>query len=416
VLDNLGRLLSDTQGNGGRATERRRVARPRYQAGSLLTRGKKRKRYVVRWREDVAQHDGSIRRIQHAETIGFVGQLTKHEALEILQIRVASAAEQMRSPKTSMTLSDFVRSQWKPNAALALKKSSMRIYTSQLDTHIFPALGSFPLSRIDRSVIEVCLSNLKRKGHATSTLRSVRATCSTVLQAAMERGLLAKNPAHGIRIREADTKKERRFYSPSQMRKLVSALPEPCRSVVLTAVLTGLRIGEILALRWKRIDLLRGTLEVAENYSCGEFVTPKTKSSRRVIPISSSLSDVLKDLRGQSGQYLPDDLVFKTSKGTPLNAKNLYNRQLAPACDAIKEPRISWHSFRHTHATLLGEVGGSLKTAQALLGHSDIETTLAVYTHAVPDAQRQAVERVSGVLFSDVLNSAPEKNPDGRVN
>jgi len=61
-------------------------------------------------------------------------------------------------------------------------------------------------------------------------------------------------------------------------------------------------------------------------------------------------------------------------------------------------PRISWHSFRHTHATLLHEAGESLKTAQALLGHSDLETTLGVYTHAIPDSQRRAVERVAGVL------------------
>ena len=107
--------------------------------------------------------------------------------------------------------------------------------------------------------------------------------------------------------------------------------------------------------------------------------------------------------------------MFRTSKGTPLNAKNLYNRELAPACDRIELPRISWHSFRHTHATLLGDVGGSLKTAQALLGHSDMETTLNTYTHAVPDSQRTAVERVAGVLFSDVLNSVSGQFPDGRV-
>lgn len=257
---------------------------------------------------------------------------------------------------------------------------------------------------------------MKRKGHATSTLRNIGATFSTVLQAAVERGFLSKNPAHGIHIREADTKKEPRFYSPAEMRRLLAVLTEPCRAVVSVAVLAGMRIGEILALRWKRIDLLRGTVEVAENYSCGEFVTPKTKSSRRMIPMSSALADVLEKHRAEGGQCAPEALVFRTSKGTPLNAKNLYNRELAPACDQIEQPRVSWHSFRHTHATLLGEVGGSLKTAQALLGHSDLETTLNVYTHAIPDSQRTAVERVAGVLFSDVLNSTPEQIPGGRVN
>jgi integrase len=124
----------------------------------------------------------------------------------------------------------------------------------------------------------------------------------------------------------------------------------------------------------------------------------------------------MKQFKVEGGQTSPDTLVYQTSKGTPLNAKNLYSRQLAPACDAIKEPRVPWHSFRHTHATLLGEVGGSLKTAQSLLGHSDLETTLAVHTHAIPDSQRIAVERVAGVLFSDVLNSALEQNPGGPVN
>jgi integrase len=84
----------------------------------------------------------------------------------------------------------------------------------------------------------------------------------------------------------------------------------------------------------------------------------------------------------------PEDLVFQTTKGTPLSDKNLYNRELAPACDRIGQPRISWHSFRHTHATFLHENGESLKTAQALLGHSDLETTLNTYTHTVPDSRK----------------------------
>jgi integrase len=89
---------------------------------------------------------------------------------------------------------------------------------------------------------------------------------------------------------------------------------------------------------------------------------------------------------------------------TPLNPKNLLRRVLRPACVELELALISWHSFRHTHATLLGEVGESLKTAQALLGHSDLETTLNVYTHAIPESQRRAVDKVAGILFADVRN------------
>ena len=360
--------------------------------------------------------DGTIERIQHAETIGFVTQIKRQQALEILQARVSAVSQQQHRSKVTVTLSEFVRAEWKPNAALALKKSSMRIYSYQLEKHILPTLGGLPLRDLGIAQIEACLSNLKQKGHATSTLRSVRATFATVLRSAVKRGYLEKNPAHGVVIREGDSKKEWRFYSADQVRMLLSVLTEPCASVVAIAVLTGLRIGEILGLRWKRIDLLGATLEVAENYSSGEFGSPKTRSSRRVIPISSALARVLENHRARMNPASPEELVFQTPKGTPLSDKNLYNRELAPACDRIGQPRVSWHSFRHTHQTLLHDSGASLKTSQELLGHSDLETTLNVYTHTIPASHRMAVERVGGVLFSDVLGSEAEAVPRGRLN
>jgi integrase len=130
---------------------------------------------------------------------------------------------------------------------------------------------------------------------------------------------------------------------------------------------------------------------------------------------------VLEAQHARMGPETLEDLVFRSVKGTPLSDKNLCNRELAPACDRIKQPRVLWHSFRHTHATLLHANGETLKTAQALLGHSDLETTLTVYTHTVSDSQRNAVERVAGILFngdldSVGLNSASTATPGGRPN
>jgi integrase len=122
------------------------------------------------------------------------------------------------------------------------------------------------------------------------------------------------NPAHGIRIREADSKREPRYFRQPEVRRLLLKLEDPCRTVVLVAVSTGLRIAEILALRWKQIDLLQNTIEVAETYSSGEFGPPKTRSSRRTIPISASLAEVFKHLRPQNCE--PERLVFATPKGT----------------------------------------------------------------------------------------------------
>ena len=89
----------------------------------------------------------------------------------------------------------------------------------------------------------------------------------------------------------------REGYSHFDVRTLLEKLDEPCRSIVAIAVLTGLRIGEILALRWKRVDLMNEVLEVAETFSSGEFGPPKTRSSRRTIPMSATLVTLLKQLR-----------------------------------------------------------------------------------------------------------------------
>jgi integrase len=367
------------------------VARPRYQQGSIESKGKN--CWKIRWRQDERNEDGTIRRIYRRETLR---QVSKARACEVLEAHLCELKKRQHLPKVNMSLSRFVDAEWKPNAMLRLRKSSMRIYCYNLDEHILPAYGDLPIQELSRAHIEGCLSKLQQKGYAVSTLRCIRATFSTVLEAAVAQRYLTENPAHGIRLREADSRREPRYYRAPETRRLLGNLEEPCRSVVSVAVFTGLRIGEILALRWKRIDLLNGTIQVAETYSSGEFGPPKTRSSRRTIPMSASLVELFKHLR--PGRCELEALVFATTKGTPLNSKNLYNRQLAPACDAIGLPRVSWHSFRHTHATLLHEAGESLKTAQALLGHSDLETTLGIYTHAIPDAQRRAVEHVAGVL------------------
>jgi len=402
-------ILPANTGNCGPVRERSSLTRPRYQKGSLKAYGKN--NWKIRWREDVLDEGGNIRRIYRKETLC---QMNKAQALEVLDAHLSAVKSQQRRPGVTMPFSKFVEAEWKPNAMLRLRKSSMRVYQFNLDQHILPVFGAIPVRDLSRAHIESCLSGMQRKGYAVSMLRSVRATFSTVLEAAAGRRFISDNPAHRIRIRDADSKREPRFYRPAEVRRLLEKLEDPCRAIVAIAVLTGLRIGEILALRWKRVDLLNETLEVAETYSSGEFGPPKTRSSRRVIPMSATLTGVFKQLRPTGCESA--NLVFATWKGTPLNSKKLYNRHLAPACDAIEQPRISWHSFRHTHATLLHDSGESLKTAQTLLGHSDLETTLGVYTHAIPDSQRRAVERVAGVLDLDGPGSARQRIPGGRIN
>ena len=397
-----GYRLSPHAGNGGRANGKEHMARPRYQDGSLTVRGTRKKVWVARWRQDVIREDGTMARTHRRVVLGAVNELSRREAMTILQARVSEVNQGRRRAIPTMTLAKFASEHWQAGVLLALKPSSARYYQYQLDKHILPVLGSCRICDVNRARIQAFLLERKRTGYSNSTIHGIRTTL--VLEVAVETGYFDRNPAHGIKTGEREAKQEKGFLTPAQIHMLLPALSEPCRTIVLVAVLTGMRIGEILALRWKRLDLVRGAIEVAETFSDGSFGTPKTRSSRRVIPMSSAVREAFESHGTASLRTAPDDLVFSTSKGTPLSPKNLYNRVLAPACDAIRIPRVSWHSFRHSNATLLGEVGESLKTAQAILGHSDLETTLNTYMHAIPDSQRRAVEKVAEVLCPVVPN------------
>ena len=188
------------------------------------------------------------------------------------------------------------------------------------------------------------------------------------MQTAVEWRFLNENPTRGCRVARQALAKQRIFLNAQQVQQLCDALPEPGRSIVLVAVLTGLRIGEILALRWGRVDLLRNIFAVEESYS-GRFGPPKTQSSRRVVPISTALRSVFEALRTRCKSSSASDLVFATSKGTPLSPKNLRNRVLEPTRKALGLPKISWHTFRYTHATWLSEAQVPARIAQSILGH-----------------------------------------------
>jgi integrase len=356
--------------------------RTRFQEGHVfLRRGKRRKVWSARWREDIIAPDGSIKRVLRFAVLGTTNEIKgRKEAKDILQARLRPINLGRQRPQSTMTLEQFVNEMWRPGVIPTLRSGSSRYYDVQLRCHIIPVFGSRRLCDITRVDVQHFLADKRKNGFSGSSTHGIRTAISKVLQAAVDWNLLEQNPARGIRIGDRAPKTERLYLNPNEVGRLLASLPEPCRTLVLVAVLTGMRIGEILALRWKAVDLVRGLIQVRETISEGKFGSPKTKSSRRDIPMSQPVREAFRAQFASCRQKDLEDLVFTTRNQTPLNPKNLLRRVLQPACKSLGLPLISWHSFRHTHATQLAEVGESLRTAQALLGHSDLETTLNVYT------------------------------------
>ncbi len=381
------------------------MAQRRYQSGHLFVRGKRRKNWIARWWENVIRPDGTLGRVQRSEVLGPVSELSKREARKLLEARLRPLNQGRCRPQSIVTFERFVQDKWLPVVGPTQHPGSARTYASKLRCHVLPAFRHKPLNQISRHVVQLFLAE-KQARYSGAHVHGMRAVLSKILAAAVEWGFIEENPARGSRVRNRAPVRPRHILNPTQVQSLAVSLPEPCRTLVLLAVLTGLRIGELLALRWERIDLPRGAIAVRETFSEGRFGPPKTKSSERSVPLSATARRILEAHRTRCAQTEPNDLVFATRRQTPLNPKNLLRRVLRPTCDRLGLPPVTWHGFRHTHATLLSEVGVAPRVAQEILGHSDVGMTLNVYTHVLPEAQRDAVEKVGDVLFPNVPNSA----------
>jgi integrase len=174
------------------------------------------------------------------------------------------------------------------------------------------------------------------------------------------------------------------------------------RSFTLLLVLTGLRVGELLALRWGNVDLKARLLRVVETVYDGHFDKPKTKRGMRTIPIGAETAEILAALRPATVDAR--SLIFAKSDQTPLDRWNLLRKHLKPAAKKLGLSGVTWHLLRHSHATMLDGVGTPIGTMQALLGHSAPEITREIYLHAIPEEQRRAVESVERLVFGPKLD------------
>ena len=377
----------------------KKMARRRFQHGSLFRRGRRNKVWVARWWEEIINPDGSIGRTRRAEVLGTVAELpSRSRAMEILSKRLNPINSGTQRPQSTRSYSDFITKDWMPVVLQTLKYATQKHYHYILDVHLLPSFGSIRLTDIKRECIQSFLAAKLSSGLAWKTVKHIRGVFGRTLTTAEDWGYINQNPVLKTELpRRPRNLSPKPILQPHQVHILAKELSEPSRSIPLLLVLTGLRVGELLALRWKAIDLTAGTLRVIETVYDGHFDTPKTDRSARLIPLGSEAVALLKKLR--QGQVNPNSLVFTTGAGGPLNRHNLLRRYLKPACKKLELGGITWHSLRHSHATMLDATGAPLGTVQALLGHSSSEITREVYLHAIPEDQRKAVAGVEMLVF-----------------
>jgi integrase len=386
------------------------MARKRcFQEGSLFKRGTRKKVWVARWWEPVIGRDNVPGRIRRSEVLGPVAEIpTVRQARQMLSDLLRKVNSDDYRPQTVWTFRSFVKDRWKPEIFPTLKYSTQQYYDNMIDAHLNPAFGDTQLRLITRDAVQSFLQAKTRSGLSWKTVALIRTAFGTIIEAAVMQDLLTDNPVRKTRLPRRGPVEEKAPIETETVKKLIEKLAEPSRSIASLLAMTGLRIGELLALRWQNVDLENGFLSVCQTVYEGHFDEPKSKRSKRRIPLGPRCVEIFAALKPT--EAAPSTLVFSARNGSPLSRRNLLNRQLKPVCKTLELTGVNWHWFRHANATLLDSVGAPVGTTQALLGHSSSEITRGTYIHSVPADARHAVgdvEKLFGPKWTQV-SALPE--------
>jgi integrase len=273
------------------------------------------------------------------------------------------------------------------DSTVHLKPKTRLGYESLLRSHVLPRFGRFRLGEIERLDIQRWVAALHEdRGLSPARVRQAYQVLAAALKAAVQSRLLIHTPCIGIKLPRA-VAREMKFLSADEVARLAWAIREPYEVLVHLLAYGGLRWGEAVALRWRRIDLDKRRIEVAESVAeigAGFYPGAPKNWQRRTVAIPGLLADLFRAYRKETTAG-PDDLVFGDEHGNFLRHSNFRNRVWIPAVAAAGLPAgLRIHDMRHTCAALLIAQGAHPKAIQVHLGHSSIQVTMDRYGHLFP--------------------------------
>ena len=275
-------------------------------------------------------------------------------------------------------------------------------YESTLRIHLAPFFGGRTLDRIRPRDVEAFIAAEARAGRATKSVLNYLGLLHSIFVYGEKRGWCNGNPCKLVdKPRDEAADSEIRFLDEAELEALLHEAPGDAmgrveRVLYLTAAMTGLRQGELLALRWRDVDWLAGRLRVRRNFVRGEFGSPKSRRSARSVPLADCVTAELDGLHRGSHYRGDDDLVFgHPHLGRPLDRSKLLKR-FKKAAERAGLRDMRFHDLRHTFGTRVAAAGVPMRTLQEWMGHRDFKTTL-IYADYAPSAQeRELVERAFG--------------------
>ncbi|HEY2705025.1 MAG TPA: tyrosine-type recombinase/integrase [Candidatus Dormibacteraeota bacterium] len=338
-----------------------------------------------RWLAQVTMPDGRRRR-WYGRT-----RAAAHDKLVAALTEVGRGV--VAAAPAELTLADYLTG-WLMDVKPSLRPSAWGAYERHLRNHALPTLGRKRLVRLEPTDLRALYRRLVDGGLSPTTVRHVHGVLRRALGQAARDGLVARNVAALVTPpRRAEP--GRNVLDPDQARAfLEAARGDRLEALYVLAVTTGMREGELLALRWADVDLSAGVVSVRGT---------KTAGSRRQVALTNLAVAALRHRREAAAVEAgiignPGDLVFPSTAGTPILASNLIRRSFAPLLGRAALPRIRFHDLRHTAATLMLGRGVHPKIVSEMLGHATIAITLDLYSHVTPTMQAGAAAELDALL------------------
>jgi integrase len=316
------------------------------------------------------------------------------------------------------TVSEFLERWLKTTAKARVSERTLDGYEAIL-SHAKTELGTGRLSALRASDIQACYAKL-----TPSNAKHLHAPLRSALNQAVRENLIHSNPALSVTLPRHRAKEMIAFSRDEAARLMaVETITRTERDREVTAenryrvmfafmLTTGVRPSEAFAIRWQDLDLEKATASITRTLQWHKgkgkgfyFDEPKTKGSRRSVPLPASLVQQLREHRAKQGQELlalgiRTDLVFSNSEGMPLLRRNVIKRHYKPALRAAGLPtEARLYDLRHTCATLLLAAGVHPKVVSERLGHSDVTLTLNCYSHVLPGMQQDATAQLERMLY-----------------